>query len=332
MIILAPLVRVSLGTAMALGLIEGLREVASSTAYLMTYSESKCDENCAFCPQARSSTSSADRLSRISWPTWDLDEVVARLGESKSTRRVCLQCLNYVGMVDDAATVIERVRESFTGPLSICTPPLGEADLKRVRAAGATDIGIAIDAATPEVFDSVKGAARNSSYTWELHHDALRRALTVFDRGHVTTHVIVGLGERESDVARFIFTMLEAGIRVSLFAFTGVRGTDMHDAKPPDLGAYRRLQIVLYLASRRLLTPDKVNEDRNGHLTLAVESSWLQQVLSSGAAFRTAGCPGCDRPYYNERPRGPMYNYPRPLTPEETAAAIADSGLVRSNG
>ena len=36
-----------------------------------------------------------------------------------------------------------------------------------------------------------------------------------------------------------------------------------------------------------------------------------------GDAFQTVGCPGCNRPYYNERPSGPLYNYPRDLTMEE---------------
>jgi len=40
------------------------------------------------------------------------------------------------------------------------------------------------------------------------------------------------------------------------------------------------------------------------------------------------GCDGCNRPYYNERPRGPMYNYPRPLNKKEVLAAIQETQLV----
>jgi biotin synthase len=50
----------------------------------------------------------------------------------------------------------------------------------------------------------------------------------------------------------------------------------------------------------------------------------LDQLLSTGAAFRTSGCPDCNRPFYNERPGGPMYNYARPLTPDEACRAIDD--------
>jgi biotin synthase-related radical SAM superfamily protein len=54
----------------------------------------------------------------------------------------------------------------------------------------------------------------------------------------------------------------------------------------------------------------------------------LKEILSSGAAFQTSGCKDCNRPYYNERPSGPLYNYPRPLSQEEIAEAIAATGLV----
>jgi biotin synthase len=50
----------------------------------------------------------------------------------------------------------------------------------------------------------------------------------------------------------------------------------------------------------------------------------LNDILQDGAAFQTSGCQGCNRPYYNERPGGVMYNYARPLSPEEAQAAIAE--------
>jgi biotin synthase len=46
--------------------------------------------------------------------------------------------------------------------------------------------------------------------------------------------------------------------------------------------------------------------------------------LLKGEAFETSGCADCNRPYYNEQPGGPLYNYPRPLTSEETERAIEE--------
>ncbi|MEM4243701.1 MAG: radical SAM protein, partial [Candidatus Bathyarchaeia archaeon] len=33
--------------------------------------------------------------------------------------------------------------------------------------------------------------------------------------------------------------------------------------------------------------------------------------------FLTSGCPACNRPFYNEKPSGPIYNYPRAVRSEE---------------
>ncbi|MEM2915121.1 MAG: radical SAM protein, partial [Candidatus Bathyarchaeia archaeon] len=43
----------------------------------------------------------------------------------------------------------------------------------------------------------------------------------------------------------------------------------------------------------------------------------LRKIIRTGEPFKTSGCPGCNRPYYNERPGGPIYNYPRKPTSKE---------------
>jgi biotin synthase len=48
-----------------------------------------------------------------------------------------------------------------------------------------------------------------------------------------------------------------------------------------------------------------------------VSKRLLQRIVETGTPFLTSGCPGCNRPYYNERPGGPLYNYPRQPLPDE---------------
>ena len=55
-----------------------------------------------------------------------------------------------------------------------------------------------------------------------------------------------------------------------------------------------------------------------------MEREGLLRALKSGEPFQTSGCPGCNRPFYNETPRGPIYNYPRPLTGDEVEEAISE--------
>jgi biotin synthase-related radical SAM superfamily protein len=70
------LVRVSYGTAIAMGLIKARMLVRPTTAYLMTYWPGHCRNNCAFCAQARDSRADLERLSRVTWPAFDVEDVV----------------------------------------------------------------------------------------------------------------------------------------------------------------------------------------------------------------------------------------------------------------
>lgn len=321
-------IRLSLGTAIQLGLEDGESDPCFTTVFLMTYKKGRCNANCAFCAQARASSSSSDRLSRMSWPDYEMNAFLNAFIRARPFERVCLQALDYPDAVVHAEEIVRAVRKVRREPISVSIHPLTKDEMRRVQRAGATSIGVAFDACTPSLFDSVKGAQRGSSFRWENHLQALRNALEVFGHGNVTTHLMIGLGETETEAADFIFAMLGMGVSVGLFAFTSIRGTDLEQRSPPKLSSYRRVQIVRYLASRGLIERSNVETDSSGELMLKVEQQWLRQVLSSGAAFQTTGCKGCNRPYYNERPTGPMFNFPRSLTEDEIRHAMDESKLV----
>jgi lipoyl synthase len=95
------------------------------------------------------------------------------------------------------------------------------------------------------------------------------------------------------------------------------------------LAAYRRLQVARDLICVRHLRMDRFVFSATGQL-LDYGVGDLEMTLADGTAFRTSGCPDCNRPYYNERPGGVMYNYPRPLTQEEARQAITELELTAS--
>ncbi|MEM2142646.1 MAG: radical SAM protein [Candidatus Thorarchaeota archaeon] len=319
-------VRLSIGTAIAMGLEHGPCPQPFTTLFLMTNSPTGCRGHCSFCPQSgRSQTTS--KLSRIDWPLYRLDDVLARLPHVKGIQRICLQCLNYEGMTDDAVEILSVVRDKTSAALSVCSPPIPDEDMLRLRDVGVQRMGIAIDACTPQLFDSVKGKAVGGPYTWEGHMRAISSAQNIFGAGNVTTHLIVGLGETEQEAAEFILHMRDKGVSVGLFAFTGVPGTILSGKSQPDLGVYRRIQALRYLVSRGYVTRDHVSFDERGRLRICLDRERLREILSSGDAFRVSGCPGCNRPYYNERPAGVMYNYYRPLTQHEIAQALSDTEM-----
>ncbi len=322
-------VRVSLGTAMQFGLLDGDPGAHYTTAFLMTYRSGRCAANCAFCPQARESHSSSDRLSRIAWPDFEFARVLdATAQRGHLFERLCIQCILYPGLVDDIERMVLSLRNVTQMPISVASGPLSEEELSRLRSAGVNDIGIAMDASTPEIFDRVKGSGRRTRFRWDSHVEAIRRALRVFGRGHVTTHLIVGLGETEAEALDFLKMMHSLGVTVGLFALTSVRGTAMEDALPPPLSVYRRIQAARYLLFEAGLNQSLIRVDEEGRITVKLDSKSIRGRLSTGIAFMTSGCKGCNRPYYNERPRGPMYNFHRPLTREEAKQALHDTELI----
>ena len=321
-------IRLSIGTAIQMGLESGDLNECFSTAFLMTYSEGKCSANCAFCPQARESSSASDRLSRISWPIYTLDEVVERFSEDLPFKRACIQVLNLPRIFEIVEQIVIRLRDRIDIPISVSIHPLSTEEMMRLHEAGATSIGIALDACTEKIFNRIKGRERGSTYRWETHIEALSNALEVFGEGNVATHLIVGLGESEEEVIRFLKEMKRLKIRVGLFAFTNIRGTALEHWSQPDLSTYRRVQVVHYLLNNGILNDDQIRSAQTGEIQLDLSPDHLKEILSSGTAFQTSGCKDCNRPYYNERPSGPLYNYPRPLKQEEVEEAIAATGLV----
>jgi biotin synthase len=104
----------------------------------------------------------------------------------------------------------------------------------------------------------------------------------------------------------------------ALFAFTPIRGTALEKNSPPALESYRRVQLARYLIVERLAQADGMRFDGEGKIAnfgLAKEA--LEEAVKSGEPFRTSGCRDCNRPFYNEKPSGPVYNYPRKISPEE---------------
>jgi biotin synthase len=55
-----------------------------------------------------------------------------------------------------------------------------------------------------------------------------------------------------------------------------------------------------------------------------VDKQALLKIIRTGEPFRTSGCPDCNRPYYNEKPSGPIYNYPREPTEKEWCSILKE--------
>jgi biotin synthase len=190
-------------------------------------------------------------------------------------------------------------------------------DLRKLAEAGTQRIGIPLDAATEDIFAHVKGENVGGPYRWKKQFQMLEESLHIFGKENVSTHLIVGLGETEQEMVKIIQECVNICVLPGLFAFTPVRGTRLQDIKPPTIQKYRRIQIARFLIMSKTVKFENMRFV-DGHITdFGVSEEVLRRVIGEGEAFRTSGCPDCNRPYYNERPAGPLYNYPNKPRPEE---------------
>jgi biotin synthase-related radical SAM superfamily protein len=282
-------IRVSLGSAIVLGLLEGKLDAAPTTAYLMTFKPGKCAANCLFCPQARTSRSKAELLSRVSWPVFATKHVLQKIGTASASqriRRVCIQALNYPEVFTQLTAIVKALKQHANIPVSVSCQPLNGGNMRLLAEAGADRIGIALDAATEKLFNEVKG-----------------------------------LGETENEAVNLIQQCVNMGVSPALFAFTPIRGTALESKSQPPLAIYRRVQLARYLIINDHASYGNMRFNADGKITdFGMKKEKVMQIVETGKPFLTSGCPDCNRPFYNEKPSGPIYNYPRKICKEELSA------------
>lgn len=308
-------IRISAGTAAVLGLLPIKQLCAPTTAYFMV--GQRCENGCLFCGQSKNSTTDALYLSRVTWPEFEIDEVLMRLEEC-NMERICFQVVNAENSQEKTIEFIKRIKEKkIKAKISVSINTFNEEFIKTIMALNIDNISLPLDAAAEEIFKKYKGRA------W----DQIWRVLNYVSKNYpakAATHIIAGLGETQSQIIQLLYSLYLKKINTALFAFTPVKGTRVESNPPPELKYYRKIQLVNYLIKKDILREFNFAADEF-IWTESIKELIMQDIKNKkyafGEAFRTSGCTGCNRPYYNESPRGVIYNYPRQLSEEEYSEA-----------
>jgi biotin synthase len=254
--------------------------------------------------------------------------VISRLGavgEKEFIKRICIQAVNYPDVFTDVLNLLRLIHSHTDLPISLSCQPFRGEQIRNLADAGLDRIGIPLDAASPELFSKIKGSDADGPYTWNEHLKALEYSVTVFGRGRVSTHFIVGLGETDAQLVSMIQKMVDMGVYPSLFSFTPIRGTALESLPRPPLARYRRIQVAQHLITEGISKDFTMKFTEKGDIfEYGISSECLRDIVISGKPFLTCGCPDCNRPFYNEMAGGPLYNYPRPLTSDEIRLACND--------
>jgi len=319
-------VRLSLAAAMTLGFTRGwfFRNARLGCINLLLTYSGGCRANCAFCGLASEKTALSIHRSfiRVPWKTYRTEEVVEAIRSAPSyVHRVCISMVTHPKCREDVINLCAQISERTSRSISLLISPsvLHKADLRRMKDAGAERIGVAIDAATPELFEQLRGKSVHGPHSWTRYWNCYANSLTVFGEGMSGVHLICGLGETEREMVEAIYRARSMGGSTHLFSFFPEKYSAMENASPPSLGHYRRVQLARWLIDHDLTKLDAMDFD--GHeriLGFGIDEASLEKIILSGEPFRTSGCPGnegsvaCNRPYGNEKPGENIRNFPFP--------------------
>ncbi len=323
-------VRISLAAAITLGFIEGrfFRNAKLHCINLLLTYEDGCVGRCAYCglSKSRINVESWNEMSfiRVEWPVIALGDIISRIrsGFCPHVERVCVSMITNVKARRDLITVIERLSREVDLISALITPTIIDRDwLCRLKNSGAEMVGIAIDAATPELFDRLRGRGVNGPHRWDVYWRTVEEAVKIFGRGKVGVHLIAGLGETEREMVETIQHAYDIGAQTHLFSFYPEDGSLMQDHPQPPIGSYRRIQLARYLINHGIISADDLKFDGEGRIRdYGLDGELLDEIIDSGLPFMTSGCPGktlenaCNRPYANCTPYqayiGELRNYP----------------------
>lgn len=316
------MIRPSAGTCAVLGLEKIKMETPPTCAYFMI--GEKCPGRCLFCAQS-SLSKQGDLLSRVTWKKKDPERVYRetfRCYEEGSLQRACFQVTGGGRSFERVLGSVEELKKTCNIPVCVSIHGIDTDRMEELFQAGVERIAISFDAATPDVFEKVKG------YPWQDLWKVYIRAAKRFPH-KIVVHLIVGLGETGEEMVEAIKTFYRYGTPVSLFAFTPLWGTPMKNHPPPSLASYRRIQIAHYIVRNRqdfksndIHFSEKCFGYKDGEVEFHKDYHNFLRENIPGEAFMTYGCPGCNRPNYNEKPGRVPYNYPRPLSEKERVEAI----------
>ena len=322
-------VKISFAAAITLGVSPG-KFFRGAKLYclnlLLTY-EDGCIGKCAYCglSNARKLRSLNERsFIRVDWPTVPLSEVLKRMESERCAhvRRVCVSMITNRRAREDTLTVVRRLKEKTNAISSLVAPTvINEGWLGDLKEAGADKVGVAVDAATPELFDKLRGRGVRGPHKWSWYWKIVEDAVEVFGEYNVGVHLIVGLGETEREMAEAIQKAYDTGALTHIFSFFPEEGSQLESRPQPPIGQWRRVQLARYLINKAISSYNRMRFDCEGRIVdFGISKEVYGAIVESGLPFMTAGCSGkgmenaCNRPFSNCTPYqayiGEMRNFP----------------------
>ncbi|MBN2123985.1 MAG: radical SAM protein, partial [Deltaproteobacteria bacterium] len=246
--------KVSHASAISLGMMGGrmYRGAVNRCVNLLVHYPEGCSANCAYCGLARKRPGAYEEKSfiNVGWPVYAMGEIIDAVNRAPSyVKRTCISMITNGKCVRDTLDMTGRLCRETALPVSLLISPtiLSGDDLAAMREAGADKIGIAIDLATPELFDGYRGKGVSGPHKWNRYWKTMELGLEIFRSPNVGVHLMVGMGETEKDLVDFMARLWGMGVVTHLFSFFAEKGSRLEDRPQPPWPTYLRIQLARYL-------------------------------------------------------------------------------------
>lgn len=323
--------KISRATAISLGMMRGrmYRGAVNRCVNILVHYPEGCAANCAYCGLARKRPGRYAEKSfiHVDWPLYPLEEIIEAMKRAPAyVQRSCISMITNGKCRRDTVQMAARLSAETQLPVSVLVSPtiFRPNDLEALRDHGVDKVGIAVDLATPELFDRYRGKGVCGPHQWEIYWKTLQEAVPLFGQGNVGAHLMVGMGETEKDLASLMNRLWKMGVASHLFAFFAEEGSQLSDRPQPAWPVYLRVQLARYLIETGLGSADDMAFDEEGRIcSFGLSAGHLDEVLARGTPFMTSGCTGpdgqvaCNRPFGNCLPDVKQWNYPYPPNQEE---------------
>jgi len=297
---------------------------------LLVHYPEGCSANCAYCGLAkkRPGTFKEKSFIHVEWPLFSMEEIIDAINRAPGyVKRTCISMITNGKCREHTFQMTRRLKNETALPISILISPtiLEPEDLKAMKDGGADRIGVAIDLATPALFDRFRGAGVSGPHKWDTYWKTMIAGVEIFGKGRVGAHLMAGMGETEKEMTSLMDRLWQMGIENHLFSFLAEEGSRLAHMPQPPWSAYLRVQLARYLLEEGLARAGEMAFDRAGRIIdLGIGTNQINEIIRSGTPFMTTGCSGadgrvaCNRPFGNCLPDVRQWNYPYQPNTEET--------------
>ncbi len=330
--------KMSHATAISLGLMHNrmYRGAVNRCVNLLVHYPEGCSANCAYCGLAkkRPGTYQEKSFIHVDWPLFSIAEIIDAInGAPGYVKRTCISMITNGKCKAHTLVMTRQLTEATKLPISILTSPtiLEKEFLREARRSGADKIGVALDLATPDLFEKYRGKGVSGPHSWEKYWQFMGDALSVFGPHNVGAHLMVGMGETEKEMVSLMHRLWQMGVDNHLFSFFAEEGSSLGNRPQPPWPTYLRIQLARYLIENEISSPDRMAFDEEETITdFGVPPERMETIIHSGIPFMTTGCldengdVACNRPFGNCLPDVQQWNYPYPPNQEETKLVLSN--------